>query len=295
MSLNQHNSSSSADSAGTPPSVPALMRKYGLHAKKGLGQHFLFDPNILKKIVSAAGLTAQDTVLEIGPGLGSLTAVLADSGARVVAVELDETMVNILQTELGHFPNLTIVHGDILTTQPASLLPQNDGPTEYKVVANLPYYITSAVIRHLLEAEVRPSRLVLTVQREVAQRIVAEPGDLSLLAVSIQFYGRPQLIARIPAGAFLPPPNVDSAVIRIDTFDPLPYAVADHRQFFRVVKAGFSQKRKQLHNALSAGLALPSEQVAAALNQAMIDPRRRAQTLSMDEWTALAAAFAELT
>ena len=274
-------------------SVPVLMRKYDLRAKKGLGQHFLSDPNILRKIVSAADLEPGSVVLEIGPGLGSLTALLAAEAGHVVAVELDEVMVGILRQELAHLPNLTVVHGDILNLQPASLLvgAAAQALSNYTVVANLPYYITSAAIRHLLEAEVPPSRLVLTIQLEVAQRIVAQPGNMSLLAVSVQFYGRPQIVSRIPAGAFLPPPQVDSAVVRIDTFDSNPYDVTDRRHFFRVVKAGFGQKRKQLHNALTAGLALPADQVTHALELAGIDPQRRAQTLSMGEWVALAAEF----
>jgi len=278
-------------SAGNDLSVAALMRKHNLRAKKGLGQHFLSDPNILRKIVAAADLEPDSTVLEIGPGLGSLTALLARTAGHVVAVELDQVMVNILQQEFAHLPNLTVVHGDILNLQPAAVLSQATGkaPSSYVVVANLPYYITSAAIRHLLEADLPPSCLVLTIQLEVAQRIAAQPGSMSLLAVSVQFYGRPEIVSRIPAGAFLPPPKVDSAVVRIDTFDSSPYQVPNRRHFFRVVKAGFSQKRKQLRNALSAGLVLPADQVTHALEQACIDPQRRAQTLSMEEWVALAA------
>jgi 16S rRNA (adenine1518-N6/adenine1519-N6)-dimethyltransferase len=277
--------------AGGALSVSALMRKYDLRAKKGLGQHFLSDPNILHKIVSAADIEPSSIVLEIGPGLGSLTALLAAEAGHVVAVELDEVMVGILRRELAYLPNLTVAHGDILNLQPAPLLAEATAQTvsSYSVVANLPYYITSAAIRHLLEADIPPSRLVLTIQAEVAQRIVALPGDMSLLAVSVQFYGRPQIVSRIPAGAFLPPPQVDSAVVRIDTYDTNPYAVSDRRHFFRVVKAGFSQKRKQLRNALVAGMALPADQITRALELSGIDPQRRAQTLSMDEWVALAA------
>jgi 16S rRNA (adenine1518-N6/adenine1519-N6)-dimethyltransferase len=161
-------------------------------------------------------------------------------------------------------------------------------PLEYVVVANLPYYITSAAMRHLLEADPPPTLLVLTVQREVALRIVARPGDMSLLAVSVQFYGQPRIVARIPAGAFVPPPQVYSAVVRIDTFPTPPIDVADIQAFFRVVRAGFGQKRKQLKNALAAGLGLPAAEVSAALTRAGVDPRRRAQTLSLDEWAGLA-------
>ncbi len=282
--------SSSADAS---PGVRALLDKYGLRPRKGLGQNFLADPNILRKIVEAAELSAEDTVLEIGPGLGTLTRLLAQAAGRVLAVELDEGMIHLLQKELAHLPNLELVQGDILQLDPAALVrgpeaPDLRSPLSYIVVANLPYYITSAAIRHLLEAESPPRRLVLTVQREVAQRIVAGPGDMSLLAVSVQFYGRPRIVAKIPAGAFVPPPKVDSAVIRIDTHDAPPVEVPDARTFFRVVRAGFGQKRKQLKNALAAGLGLPVSRVTAALTRAGVDPRRRAQSLSLDEWGALA-------
>ncbi len=279
--------------ADRSPSLRELIDKYNLRPRKGLGQHFLADPNILRKIVAAAELSPDAVVLEIGPGLGTLTRQLAASAARVVAVELDEAMVGVMREELGHLPNLELVQGDILQLDPAGLIRGSrsldpGSPLGYVVVANLPYYITSAALRHLLEADPPPTRLVLTVQREVALRIVARPGDMSLLAVSVQFYGQPEIVARIPAGAFVPPPQVDSAVVRIDTFPAPPVDVADTQTFFRVVRAGFGQKRKQLKNALSAGLGLPAAQTSAALARAGVDPRRRAQTLSLDEWAGLA-------
>jgi 16S rRNA (adenine1518-N6/adenine1519-N6)-dimethyltransferase len=180
---------------------------------------------------------------------------------------------------------VSVLHGDVLAISDFGF-----PHLGYVVVGNLPYYITSAVLRHFLEGRPRPSRLVVTVQREVAQRVVAEPGDMSLLAVSVQFYGRPQIVARIPAGAFYPVPQVDSSVLRIDV-DPaprlaLPPGVED-RDFFRVVRAGFSQKRKTLRNALSGGLRLAKDEVEAALQRAGVDPRRRAETLSLEEWAQL--------
>lgn len=267
-----------------------LLKRYSLHLRKGLGQHFLADTHILNKIVQAAELTPDSVVLEIGPGLGTLTRPLARAAARVVAVELDAAMVNALQDELADLSNLRVIHGDILKLDPAALVAPADAnsATPYTVVANLPYYITGAVLHHLLEASRPPQRLVLTVQREVAQRIVAAPGAMSLLAVSVQFYGRPRIVARIPAGAFVPPPKVDSAVLRIDAHPMPPVDAPDVAAFFRVARAGFSQKRKQLKNALSAGLGLPVERVLAAMHQAGILPERRAQSLSLAEWAALA-------
>lgn len=268
--------------------LSALLKKYKLFPKKGLGQNFLTDPHHLQKIVEAAELSPADTVLEIGPGPGTLTQRLCAVAGQVIAVELDGQMVHLLRTEYGHLSNLTVVEADILQTNLADLLPATPN---YKVVANLPYYITSAVLRHLLESRPRPQRLVVTVQKEVAQRIVAGPGQMSLLAVSVQFYGRPALVQRIPAGAFYPPPNVDSAVVRIDTYDTPPLPVDDVNRFFEVVKAGFSQKRKQLKNTLAAGLNLPAVDVVETLEAAGIEPRRRAQSLSMAEWGRLVAAL----
>lgn len=265
--------------------IRQLLREYGLRPRKGLGQSFLEDPAILQRIVDAAELVADDLVLEIGPGLGTLTRLLASRAGRVLAVELDERLAAILPDLLADCPNVEIIHDDILALDPASLFP---GRTcGYKVVANLPYYITSAVLRHLLESQARPRLLVLTVQHEVAQRLVAVSGEMSLLAVSVQFYGRPRIVARIPAGAFYPSPQVDSAVVRIDVYERPPLPVDDAAGFFRVVQAGFGQRRKQLRNALAHGLSRPVEEIAVALDRAGIDPRRRAETLSLDEWAAL--------
>ncbi len=297
-------------SAGTVP-LSALLKKYNLRPRKGLGQNFLADPFHLAKIIAAAELTSEDIVLEIGPGPGTLTRLLAKSAGQVIAVELDPNMVNLLQNELGHLQNLTIVEADILQTRLDTLLTnyQSAGrpvastgitdsssqhpklKTDYKVVANLPYYITSAAVRRLLEATVRPKRIVVTVQAEVARRIVAKPGKMSLLAVSVQFYGQPALVHHIPAGAFYPPPKVDSAVIRIDTWPQPPIPVEDVDHFFRVVKAGFGQKRKQLKNALAGGLRQPVAVVVKAMAQAGIDPSRRAETLTLVEWGRLAEAM----
>jgi 16S rRNA (adenine1518-N6/adenine1519-N6)-dimethyltransferase len=280
-----------------PPRVRELLDKYNLRPRKGLGQHFLADPNILRKIVEAAELSSEMAVLEIGPGLGTLTRLLARTAGRVVAVELDEAMIGLLREELAYLPNLELVQGDILHLDPAALMrgpqspnlpsPNLPSPLTYIVVSNLPYYITSAAIRHLLEADPSPRRLVLTVQREVAERMVARPGNMSMLAVSVQFYGRPRIVAKIPAGAFIPPPKVDSAVVRIDTYDSTPVQVPGAETFFRVARAGFGQKRKQLKNALAAGLGLPSAEVVGAMTRAGVDPQRRAQTLSLDEWASL--------
>lgn len=265
-----------------------LLRQFDIKPKKSLGQNFLVDEGAAARIVTAANLVPDDVVLEIGPGLGGLTRHLAANAARVVAVELDQRLIPVLEHTLAAYPNVELVHGDILQLDPASLLP----PT-YKVVANIPYYITSALLRHLLEAEACPSLMVLTVQEEVARRIVAAPGDMSLLAVSVQFYGRPRIVTRLKAGAFYPRPKVDSAVVQID-LDPgtrPALGVTDVHLFFQLVQAGFSQRRKQLRNALVGGMGRSRAEVDAALAQAGIDPRRRAETLALEEWATLSQTF----
>lgn len=268
-----------------PLNVPALLRQYGLRASKGLGQNFLQDPLALEKISRLAEIQPTDTVLEIGPGLGGLTRHLAVAARRVVAVEIDARLLPVLQAILAPHPNVEIVQGDILRFRPSDLIDQPD----YLVVANIPYYITSAVIRHLLEAEVRPRRIVLTVQKEVAERICAGPGRMSLLALSVQVYGSPQIAAHIPAGAFFPAPKVDSAVLRIEVYPAPRIASPLLDGFFRLIKAGFSQKRKTLRNALSAGLKISAAQAEALLIASEINPQRRAETLALEEWGRLSA------
>lgn len=273
----------------TPLDIPALLRRHNLTPKKGLGQNFLVDSSALSKLVAAAELPANASVLEIGPGLGSLTRYLARAAGRVVAVELDQNLIPILQTALAGQDNVTIIHADILKINPEDL----DLPPGYLVVANIPYYITSAILRHLLAAPVRPSRIVLTVQREVAERICAAAGDHSLLSLSVQVYGEPRPVLRIPAGAFFPPPQVDSTTLRIDIYDHPRIPAVQLDPFFRLAKAGFSQKRKTLRNALSAGLAWSGVKTAGLLTSAGIDPMRRAETLDLDEWARLTRGFLE--
>lgn len=268
-----------------PLNVPELLRRYGLRPDKSLGQNFLIDETALERVAAAAGFQAGETALEIGPGLGSLTRHLAERAARVVAVELDPRLLPPLRATLAGYSNVHILQGDILDLDLAELL--NDA--SYRVAANIPYYITSALIRRLLEARTLPRSVVLTVQREVAERIAAAPGDLSLLALSVQVYGEPRLMGHIPAGAFYPAPQVDSAIIRIDLF-PQPRLPADQiNAFFHLAKAGFSQKRKTLRNALAGGMRWSNAQAQNVLERAGVDPQRRAETLSLDEWQQILA------
>lgn len=262
------------------PALLAQLANLGIRPKKGLGQNFLVDPAHRARIVAAADLSPDDIVLEVGPGPGVLTELLAQQAGKVVAVELDDRLIPFLQARFADQPRVAIVHADILETNPGELV----AGQPYKVVANLPYYITSAVIRHLLESAPAPDVLVLTVQREVAERMVAQPPDMSLLALGTQFYSTGKIVARIPAGAFYPVPKVESAVVRLDRRSEPIAADVTADQFFEVARAGFSQPRKQLRNSLAAGMGLAPAEVEAWLARVGIDPKRRAETLTLREW-----------
>jgi 16S rRNA (adenine1518-N6/adenine1519-N6)-dimethyltransferase len=274
-----------------PLNVPDLLKLHQLSPKKGLGQNFLIDPIYLERIVEAADIPESATILEIGPGLGNLTRYLAEAAKQVVAVELDGRFIPVLENVTSQWQNITIIQGDILKLDPTDYFTSND----YLVIANIPYYITSALLRHLLGSQVKPKRLILTVQLEVAKRICAKPGNLSLLGLSVQVYGKAEIIFRIPAGAFHPSPKVDSATVRIDLHSQpgIPHEKLD--AFFSVARAGFRQKRKMLRNALASGLKIPARTVETLLLEAKIDPQRRAQTLSLEEWERLTEKWVTLT
>jgi 16S rRNA (adenine1518-N6/adenine1519-N6)-dimethyltransferase len=266
----------------TPTEIKTLLGAAGLRAQRGMGQNFLTSDAILEKIVAAGDVGPNDVVVEVGPGLGHLTHHLARAAGQVVAVEVDRGLIRELRQAFRGVPNVTIVEGDILDSAPTDLV----GDRAYKVVANLPYYITSAALRHFLEASHRPSLLVVTLQREVGERITAAPGQLSLLAIGVQVFGRPRLVSRIPPNAFYPQPKVESVVLRVDVFDR-PAITAGVEPFFRVVSAGFAMPRKQLHNSLAQRLWLPPGSAPEIIEAAGIDPARRPQTLSIGEWDRL--------
>lgn len=265
----------------------ALLRRHGVErTNKGLGQHLLISRKALDEVVEAAELSPDDNVLEVGAGTGVLTVELARRARRVVAVEMDRVILPILSEVVEPYPNVEIIPRDLLTVRPEEVF----GEEPYKLVANLPYYITALILRHTLEARNRPSRLVVMVQREVAERMTAAPGEMNLLGLSAQFYGTPRIVAQVPATAFYPRPKVDSAVVRIDLF-PQPALEGPAREFFfALARAGFAEKRKQLHNSLERNLHLAPEQVMGWLAACAIDPERRAQSLSLDEWLALTRA-----
>ena len=273
-----------------------MVLEFDFKPKKRLGQHFLIDEAVLERILSVAELSHGDIVVEVGPGLGTLTEGLAKRGAKVIAVELDSKLVAMLRRRLAPFPNVRIVHADILKVTPQQLLQNNLTAPEldqgYKVIANLPYYITSPILRHFLEAQLQPSEMVVMVQKEVGEAIAAIPGKMSLLSARTQFYSKPAIVFYVPAASFYPPPKVDSVILRLDIYPQPPIRVSDVASFFDIVMHGFSTPRKQLRNSLARSLEMPPNQVALLLGKAGIEAKRRAETLSLEEWMELWKIFA---
>ena len=258
--------------------------------RKSLGQHFLNDGSILDSIVEAAELTADDTVLEVGPGLGALTRRLVQRAGRVVTIEMDTALAATLPARLGSPANLTSVTGDARSEDIAELV----GPsTPFKMLANLPYYAANPIIRRFLEIPPHPQLMVVMVQREVAQTMVAEPGKMGILSVAVQYYARPSLVCDVPPQAFHPQPKVSSAVVKLEPYAQPPFAVANPPAFFDLVRAGFSARRKQLRNSLCQGLGAPPEQTAELLDSVGLDGRRRAETLTLEEWAELYHSWSE--
>lgn len=266
-----------------------ILQSFNLRADKKLGQNFLIDPEIVERIVRAAEVSPGDTVLEIGPGIGTLTQGLAESGAEVVAVELDKRLLPVLEATLSGYDNVRVVNDDILKVNIAELL----GSKSFKVCANLPYYITTPIIFALLEKRLPLERLVVMVQREVGLRITAVPGgkEYGALSVAMQYYTEPELAFAVPPSAFMPPPGVDSAVIVCRRRECPPVEVTDEELFFRVVKAGFSLRRKMLSNSLK-NMGIDGERCGRWLAAAGIEGKRRAETLSLEDFAALTNTFA---
>ena len=268
-----------------------ILHTFKLKADKRLGQNFLIDEEVVRRIVAAAELSEGDTVLEVGPGIGTLTQGLAQSGARVVAVELDKRLLPVLAKTLEGYDNVRIENGDILEVDIKNIV----GAPTFKVAANLPYYITTPIIFNLLEQRLSMERLVAMVQKEVAERMVAKPGgkDYGALSVSIQYYTEPEIAFIVPPASFIPAPNVDSAVIVCKRRTVPPVEVCDEKLFFKVVKAAFSVRRKMLSNALK-NMGISSVQAAAWLERAGIDPKRRGETLSLADFASLTNCFKEV-
>jgi 16S rRNA (adenine1518-N6/adenine1519-N6)-dimethyltransferase len=276
------------------------LQQYDLHARKGLGQHFLVNPGVLKNIIQSAELSAEDVVLEIGPGLGVLTRELVNQAGWVIAIELDSKLCEMLRQTFASCPNISIINHDILNIEPLEIIQQEKAKfpstltfPQYKLVANLPYYITAPIIRHFCEARIKPQMMVIMVQKEVAKNIVAQPGDMGILAISVQFYGKPQIAGYVPAGNFYPAPKVDSAILKINLYPKPPFEVTSEHSFFEIVRAGFCAARKQIGNSLAQGLDMPKPEVLCLLDKAGVKPQKRAETLSLEEWARMERIFSE--
>ncbi len=273
-----------------PLKLPTLLRDFGISPKKGLGQNFLVEDVYLQRIVDTAQIDTSTDVLEIGAGAGNLTRYLARASRSVTAVEIDGSLMPLLRKTTAPFNNVTLVQEDILKLDISQWMPD----AGYAVVANIPYYITSALIRFLLESNCKPSRMVLTIQEEVARRVCARAGQLSLLALSVQLFGEPRVAFKVPAGAFYPVPRVDSAVLVIDLFSEPRIPETHIDAFFHLLRAGFSQKRKMLRNTLASANGLDKDRAVVVLEQAQIDPKRRAQALTMEDWKRLTVRYRSL-
>ena len=274
----------------SPQVTQHILNRFKLRADKKLGQNFLIDENVVRQIVEAAELSEADTVLEVGPGIGTLTQGLAESKAQVVAVELDTRLLPVLATTLEGYDNVRVVHGDILKVN----IMEEVGAPEFKVCANLPYYIKTPIIFALLEKRLPMERLVAMVQKEVAERMAAQPGgkEYGALSVAIQYYTEPEIAFIVPPTSFIPAPAVDSAVIVCKRRAKPPVEVCDEALFFRVVKAAFSLRRKMLSNSLK-NMGIKGEQVAKWLELAGVDGKRRAETLSLEDFAKLTNSFNE--
>jgi len=277
----------------SPQATAAVLRRYGLHPRKSFGQNFLTDENILNKITAAAELTRGDLVLEVGPGLGTMTRALAESAGRVIAVEIDRDMVAVLRDTLSGYDNVAIIEGDILAVDLPAILTAADGEGKYvrKLIGNLPYYITTPILFKVLEESCGFTTLVVMVQKEVADRIVAHPGGkiYGALSIAVQYRTVAEIIAEVPRTVFHPPPQVNSAVLRLTRRDEPPVSVTDEALFFGIVKAAFQHRRKTLLNALglSPGIIPDKTALQRLLAETGIDPRQRGETLDMAAFAAL--------
>lgn len=267
-----------------------ILRAFDLHASRRLGQNFLVSPGVVRAVVEAAEIEKGDRVLEIGPGIGTLTQGLLEAGAAVTAVELDKKLPAVLAETLRDYEHLNIVQGDILKTDIPALM----GDTPFKVAANLPYYITTPILLSLLEQKLPITRIVTMVQKEVAERMTAKPGgkNYGALSVAVQYHTEPEIVLDVPPSCFFPAPEVDSAVVACTVREKPAVAVEEETRFFRVVKAAFGQRRKTLSNALKT-LGFPKERIESALFDAQVDATRRGETLSLAEFAAVANNLAD--
>lgn len=276
---------------GTPTGTIEVLQKYNFNFQKKFGQNFLIEPHVLETIVEAAGVGKDDCVLEIGPGIGTMTQYLAEEAGEVIAVEIDKALIPILKDTLAAYPNVTVIHGDILKLDVKELVRDRNAGKPVKVVANLPYYITTPIIMQLFESHVPLESITIMVQTEVAERMQVGPGtkDYGALSLAVQYYSRPEIVAHVPPSCFMPKPNVGSTVIRLTRYEQPPVATADEEFMFKLIRASFNQRRKTLVNGLSnaSGLNLSKAEVAEALEKMELPPAVRGETFTLEQFARL--------
>lgn len=274
---------------GIPQNTIAVLQKYNFIFQKKFGQNFLIDSHVLEKIVDAAQITDEDCVLEIGPGIGTMTQYLAESAREVVAVEIDRALIPILQDTLSAYDNVTVLNEDIMKVDVRRIVQERNQGRPIKVVANLPYYITTPIVMSLLENHVPVQSITIMVQKEVADRMQVGPGtkDYGALSLAVQYYARPEVVAHVPANCFMPRPNVDSTVIRLTRYQKPPVEVKDEKHLFALIRASFNQRRKTLANGLTNGLGISREQVTAALEEMGLSATVRGEALTLAQFADL--------
>lgn len=285
---------------GNPTNTIAVLNRYGFSFQKKFGQNFLIDENVVEKIVRDAGVTKDDFVLEIGPGIGTMTQILCENAREVVAVEIDDKLIPILTEDtLSWYDNVTVIHEDILKLDIVKLANESNGGKPIKVVANLPYYITTPIIMGLFESHVPLDSITIMVQKEVADRMQVGPGtkDYGALSLAVQYYAKPQILLNVPASCFMPRPNVDSAVIQLTRYEKPPVEVADEHLMFRLIRASFNQRRKTMTNSVgnSPELSVSKEQMAAALEKCGLSATVRGEALTLAQFAELANVLSEDT
>ena len=276
---------------GIPQNTIQILQKYNFNFQKKYGQNFLIDTNVLERIITAAEITKEDCVLEIGPGIGTMTQCLAENAGAVVAVEIDKNLIPILEETLSAYDNVTVINEDILKLDVHSIVEQKNGGKPIKVVANLPYYITTPIIMGLFESHVPLKSITIMVQKEVADRMQVGPGtkDYGALSLAVQYYAKPEIVANVPPNCFIPRPGVGSAVIRLTRYAEPPVKAEDEKKMFSLIRASFNQRRKTLVNGLSnaPGLNISKEQVLAALEQMKLSPSIRGEALTLEQFARL--------
>ena len=274
-----------------PQRTIEVIKKYEFCFQKKFGQNFLIDGHVLDKIIAVAGVTKDDMVLEIGPGIGTMTQYLAEAAGKVVAVEIDRNLLPILQETLADYDNVKVIHADVLSLDLEKLVQEENGGRPIKVVANLPYYITTPIIMALFEQHVPLANVTVMVQKEVAARMKSGPGskDYGALSLAVQYYAEPYIVANVPCNCFMPRPNVDSAVIRLTRYEEPPVQVKDEKMLFKIIRASFNQRRKTLQNGLnnSSELNFTKDQIAAAIAEAGFSPSVRGEALTLEQFAKL--------